>query len=296
MRYRDITIRNSIEMTRNIGDIVVKVGFDHYMNDNAPYPELHINSGPRGTRMTYTSIDAASGYQQSHLPSGIAHFSSFCTGSGDYSLSAPSKVEIELWTHKIRQLLEWESLEGGPHIRMENINGIGSVYRMRHNSQTPNLPTKTYIEKVLKHIHDSKGFDELKNCFRLTNKGGKLFFEIDRKMFHLKMIELFDEQILNSLGDSNGKFYYKENEDKFYKIRTSGVRSGPELRSKAIEVISKLRPVYMNGKYIKPTVLPTDDPFDGVRYCPNPNLMYEMANVILYHLTEKLEKYGNTSK
>ena len=301
LKFKDVTITNSIEMSRNIGDILIKLRIEHDMYHSTEKKiRLRFMSDVSGRRMTYSSIDAVAGYQHSHIPSGLnQYFSGMCTGGESYALDNPNQTEIEALMYKIQGFVQWESLEGGPHYRMENIPSGGRKYSLKFNGKSMSLPSPTYIRNVIGHINKTKeGFDTFKHCFTLRKKGSELIFIVDHKRFYLEMMDMFDKDTVTSLNRlyQDYKYFYKPEINQFYRVSRTTHGSAEAIKRDAIQNVAATRPIYMNGRFIKPTVIKYVDPFEGTRFCINPEIMHEIANVILYHLTEKLENYGNTSE
>lgn len=300
MRFRDVNITNSVEISKYLGDIIVKQTVEHYPTTNNVIKTIFTPS-VSGQRMSYLATDAIGKYVHSHLTAGIhKSFTGFCTGDQNYMLDSPSVIDIEAHVHRLREFVSWESLEGGPHYKMEDINSIGKQYSLRGSRRMKTLPSDSYIHSMIEHVSQiDGGFNRLSNCFNLVNKNGQLTFILDRKTFYLQVIDMFNREVLDKLSDrymGGSKYFYKPERDQFYKFNSTGMLSVPQLRLEALEVVMNTIPVYMNGKYIKPTLVDTTDPFEGIKFSPSPELMYELANVIMYHLINKLEEYGNTSK
>jgi hypothetical protein len=295
-------------MSRNIGDILIKLRiehdiyhsttkFDHSIKDRV---KLRFMSDVYGRRMTFSSVDAVCGYQHSHMPAGLnQYFTGMCTGGVSYALDNPNQTEIELLMYKVRELVQWESLEGGPHFRMENIPSGGRKYNLKFNGKSMSLPSPVYIRNVIAHINKTeRGFDAVKHCFTLRNKDGELMFTVDHKRFYLEMMDIFDKDTVANLNRlyQDYQYFYKPEINQFYRVSRDTLGSAEAIKRDAIQKIAATRPIYMNGRFVKPTVVKFVDPFEGTRFCINPEVMHEIANVILYHLTEKLENYGNTSE
>lgn len=296
LRFRDVVIRNSIEMSRNIGDIIVKQEIEHHINPGYRFPLLIFGSGLSGMRMTFSTADVIAGYQHSHISGGVSTaFSSFCTGGESYSMESPDPMAIEAHIHRLREFVSWESLEGGPYNRIENIDNNGSVHNLHTDPRTVRLPYQAYTTPVMDRINERGGFDLFKNCFKLVTHPEKMYFKIDYRRFFSQMIELFDNEFLEGIKvhNRNRRYHYKPETNRFYRLRDT-VHTKQHLTKHAIQRVAKAAPVYMNGRYVKPTVVEHSDPLNGIRFCPDPDLMNQIANVILYHLTDKLEEYGNT--
>ena len=299
MRFRDVTIANSLEMEREIGDIIVTQTIEHWLDTTASRPYLKFNSDLKGLRMKWTFVDANAGYQHSHIPSGNPEtFNNFCTGNQDYTLNEANSMAIEAHVHRLREFVSWESLEGGPHYRMESIKTAGTTFTLTDNIHRATIPDHRYWKEMWNRLKSDPSYiRSLERCFRLVRGERGLMWTLDSHQFYLKMMEIFDGNALAqcSRWDRGQSYHYKDHSGKFFKITGRGETDPIRMFQKSIEKVMKIHPVYMNGRYIKPEVNQYEDPYNGLRFCPQPQLMYEVGNVILYHLTEKLEEYGNTS-
>lgn len=80
-----------------------------------------------GCRLSVSLKEFESNYRWSHLRTGKAGWADFCLGSSDFRIMIEN-VQTELtedsWIGMflgVEPYLKWESLEGGPHIKMQNI-------------------------------------------------------------------------------------------------------------------------------------------------------------------------------
>jgi hypothetical protein len=118
IHYPEIIITNSKEYKHKIKDLFIVLIFKNgILNDI------------KGFRTTFTSAEYISNYVHSHLPIyGINQVNSFCVGSSEfYSIVKKFKQnEVTELTFKyllfsIDSFLKWESLEGGPYIKIQDI-------------------------------------------------------------------------------------------------------------------------------------------------------------------------------
>jgi hypothetical protein len=135
IKFPKITIKNGKGHSRIIHDLYVKLLFDEKLN-------IQENMQGRRGALTYSEIN--SGYAHSHLPSrsfhdeevyGVCSWRDFCLGSSELStIQNEWKVDrdsvvgddfniihFELYMYQIDAYVRWESLGGGPHIRMDSI-------------------------------------------------------------------------------------------------------------------------------------------------------------------------------
>jgi len=130
--YPQFIISNSQGRTHEIKDLFVFHSFRYSNGSVHPYKL-------EGGRFSKTDLEVSSGYQQSHLGSHgnwkttPFYCSKFCVGSDtDVSLMlAEFEVEMdfdryELFLFCVDSMITWESLEGVPYIRMENVKNANS--------------------------------------------------------------------------------------------------------------------------------------------------------------------------
>ena len=130
--YPEFTISNSQNRTHEIKDLFVFHSFRYSHGSVHPYKL-------EGGRFSKTDLETTCGYQQSHLgsykdwKSSPFYCSNFCIGSDtDVSLMlAEFEVEMdfdryELFLFCVDSMITWESLEGVPYMKMENIKNANS--------------------------------------------------------------------------------------------------------------------------------------------------------------------------
>ena len=303
-KFRDIVIHNSIEMSHPIGEMIVKSNGVQYINDRPDRDlNLAIESGLSGMRMSFTPTDAVMKYQHSHLPSGLRNFSGFCTGMEAYDIPSPMKaLDLEQHVWKVKNFIQWESLEGGPHYKMENISLQGQKVSIKNNLITHGRMVSTpYAERVIRDINNLHGgFGIFSDCFQLVNQRNRLRFIADYPRFYEKMIELFPNDILRMVNRhySEVLYTYNSSEQTFHKLRNESMTDPMKVLEKARAEMNDMNPVYMNGKYHRPhfSTRVVENISKGVKFCMEPNFMRELAQLILFHLTNKLEEHGNTSE
>jgi hypothetical protein len=151
--YPEFTITNSNGNTHKIKDLMVIHQVAYSSNETGHVHTEH----PLGGRLSKTELEIAYQYQQSHLNSYSDwnkrpfHASSFCVG-GDTDVSrmiAEFRIEMdwdryELYLFCIDSMVIWESLEGVPYRR---INDIKNALNNRVNSANSN-----HVKAIVEHI------------------------------------------------------------------------------------------------------------------------------------------------
>lgn len=122
IHFPEITITNSRRQTHLIRDLWMKFDFNF----------LGRSLGHSGMRTTKTYAEYASSYNHSHMQNSASCDSGTslgcCLGNTDYStLSAQLTHKFDsnmlsLFMQQLPDYLAWESLEGGPYARIENIS------------------------------------------------------------------------------------------------------------------------------------------------------------------------------
>lgn len=125
-------------------------------------------SGLQGLRSSMTYEEAKVGYMHSHLParpmtSGLPpSFEHFCLGSGEINQvisflhDAFDPINFTLFCLHLKNFIEWESIDGVPHIFMEDI-GSGRNRRSFDRESSSRRPTELGsdpVHKVVELIKD----------------------------------------------------------------------------------------------------------------------------------------------
>lgn len=124
IKFDHITITNKEGRSRELENLFVCIPFKMYEDGNfKPTGRL------LGTRTSVTGNEYRQRYMHSHLPSGFGSCSSFCLGGGtpmsvmmsDLSMDF-DMLKFDFLLSQLDSYVRYESLEGGPHIRMEGID------------------------------------------------------------------------------------------------------------------------------------------------------------------------------
>jgi len=130
LHYPSLTVKNSRGGKLNMTDMYIKIQLSPLLNDT--YQSQLFT----GLRTSYTLAEFTSGYNFSHLSSqaSTTSFSHFCLGGTPFStLCRTLAIEFNphmfgLFLAQLESYLSWESLEGGPYKRMENIHERGHYH------------------------------------------------------------------------------------------------------------------------------------------------------------------------
>jgi hypothetical protein len=127
LHYPELTVSNAKKMSTIIYDMFVKIRLYRQYN-------FYKIEEIKGMRMSRTIKELQSGYVFSHLASlkyndtdkELFKYTSFCFGDGQIGMIRSSfNIDCDLdllesFIHMLENYLKWESLAGGPHIKMED--------------------------------------------------------------------------------------------------------------------------------------------------------------------------------
>lgn len=198
--FPDINITNSQGHNHNIKDLYVTLRFD--------------NKGCKGqflgTRSTRTELELKSNYTHSHLSSGsrIGHLNPFCTGTGEINLcianliSEFSGIKFKAFLAILKPYLDWESLEGGPYIKISNISDKQVIYDNYHTYWDIDQYTNTVknnLDKLTIYINEEGIFDiqtqDIESLFDVD--------KIDQRIVVYKDVETLNYYSLQNNNSNN---------------------------------------------------------------------------------------------
>jgi hypothetical protein len=317
LKFPNVTIKNSIEQEHLIEDLVVRLKITHDLAHVTNSRYFWMQKCVYMMRLTTNPIDAKAGYAHSHLGNNGKTFSDCCIGDnnmftrigGDINIfrsSTPScvtELEFESVLLGVHDFVYWESLEGGPHMKMENIvERRGSEIHDHYNpfrgvSSTRTLTTTVDLANA---IIRNKTAHVLKEAFVLVRKDGGFDFTINKSLLYERFHEAFKKDEIISIlairGESSVK--YNPTTKTFYRL-SSPLSTWEDKVRNARKLVRMTVPIYMNGKILRPQLVkyekePEKDnlEIDTVQ----PEIILRIANVILYHLTKDLQEYVRTSK
>lgn len=313
-KFSDLKITNSIEQEYLIHELHTYLyGYFH-----ADSPEIFIRPHLFGMRTRFNYKDFLTGYAHSHLPSkSLSSFSQFCLGDsrlfnsnlpsfyadGVTWLKYSSDFDLEAFFMALGSYLEWESLEGGPYMKMENISLYGNKVRSTYYKDASfkgNSVNGHTVTKVFNEI--SCNIDEFKPAFTIkVPKNGKTEFVCNYKMFVEKAVDIINRD--KKLATEIGLYIYSSNNGEFAKI-TSGDDYTIENGFQVIEQKVKIRldsalKSYMGGE-VRDVVVKKDedeslDPKNVILSC-NPEIYVRIANRMLLLLNQELAKNEHRTK
>lgn len=154
IHYPEITITNTFNLEHTIKDLYVRIpmficNLRKTSSGEGSYNKPFIKK-IEGSRFTCNKLEYLSGYLHSHLNKRSKYdfceeFYEFCIGEGPMTLLVGQLNELlseiptrsnnlkldlnlfELYFRHINNYVKWESLEGGPYIRIEKINYVNKL-------------------------------------------------------------------------------------------------------------------------------------------------------------------------
>jgi hypothetical protein len=137
IKFPEVVISNSHRKSHTIKDLYIHIQLSGV---------LRFMDSFRGIRATKTYAEYCSRYGHSHMQSSDlpTHTSQFCLGSTDFSNLVSglmqnnwNRLMFEMYAIQLIDYLKWESLEGGPYAKLEEIR----TSSQRRRFQPPNSTT-----------------------------------------------------------------------------------------------------------------------------------------------------------
>lgn len=278
IKFPEYNISNSVGLYRNLKDtyVVIKINTS---NDRISL---------FGCVATQDFEAFNSSYGHSHLPNNRA-VSMFCLGSGplsimlnDYSLN-PDYEKALLIMYNIDSYLKWESIEGKPHMYLQDI--VGKCYL-----KTNNPHDRFYISDSIINEDDLKNFPV--SCVKYTkNNYPYIDFLADDFIDYVNSILLYkvNKDVICFIDSSNKFFTYNNssyNQDIDKSFILESVDEQKEVYNTGIKLllfkneIVELK-VYKNYEESKQTL----------RKTVNPKVLYSVAWEFTRKLRESFLKY-----
>jgi len=168
IKFPKIEITNGKEARHEINDLYVKWTFNKGFT---------IKDNLKGIRGLLSYVEYKCGYAHSHLPSSSYTsgplWNPFCLGSGEFAQANTewamkghefTQEAFELLLYQLDAYVRWESLQGGPYMRIENI-AIGDLHVYLQRSQK-HKEYKIIVEALEKF---PLKFDNINKRFKVEN-------------------------------------------------------------------------------------------------------------------------------
>lgn len=257
IHFPEITISNSRKKSHIIHDLYVR--FDFKLKDMSHTGNIY---GVRG-KLSYGEFN--SNYSHSHLSTSYRFsFGPFCLGRSEFSNTFMG-LKADIWNQdNFRKLLimlygyvQWESLEGGPHIQMSNIK-TGS------NSRSTNV-NKDHIEQAYRQ------FLVLNKSFplKLQNERGLNKFIVDNNSDFEKLVTKCTD--LKKIKTVDGTYL---------NIITSNIEANRQIDRINRDYGNSSSIFTYKGKSIKPIVMRYDDKTEDQELVADPKITSGVKNML----------------
>lgn len=271
IRFPEITVTNS-----NKAKVVMNDFF--YAIQLAMSGSEIIIERTMGERMTYSYLHAVSSYKFSHLSGGgdlttNPRFCHFCYGDGDIPLLvtkfnnvAPRDMGIfRLFLFNIESYLSWESLEGGPYIRISQIHNQINLY----DSSCMNDGTrKVYIERLMRHISELDSNIVIKNGIYLIS---------DDSVFNDSIVKIISSHF--SSNDQKRLLFRKGVDGNLYQINS---------QSRRIMSLSTHPYIFQQREYYYTISNTSEEVEKSEIFYINPEFKTHVKSTIEYQLNQKI--------
>lgn len=171
IKFPEFIIRNSNANSRTIKDLYVQ-----FKLALTPKNNLYVSGDLVGTRGSCSIAELMSNYSHSHLPSStkLGQFAKFCLGSTNIAMNlgllrdhnTPFNFDnFELLIHQLETYVSWESLEGGPHIKMHDIKSRQDLNQVIDDDSIK----AAYKQFVSKKFHFDPTYNQADKSFKVKS-------------------------------------------------------------------------------------------------------------------------------
>lgn len=250
--FPEITVTNEENMSHKIYELYVK--FKFYNNRRRLN---HIQA----VRARVSPSEYFSGYGHSHLLSDAANgnFTTFCFGTtpiasdySDFQIREFDSMRIEAFLYAFDEYLKWESLEGGPYVKIKDI---------RNSSEVP------LVENSVKEDHYNRFINKYEFQDFIINS---TYFQINEE----------DADFIKKVTDITGEKYlvFKRSNTNEYYIQHDQVMNLPS----PFEIFSFKREMV---KFIVDPLLEKEEENNDKELYANPNITRYIAEKLSRELT-----------
>jgi len=209
VRFPLIPITNSKNYKHIIRDLFIRMPVDLMV-----HPARLTFDTIQGSRATVTTAEAVSGYRHSHLgsysflgPEDQCDYGNFCTGSGqDIDINRMvlntgyDANMFRLMLMQFKTFAEWESIEGTPYKRLEEI----ALKDTRYDAISSSALLRSYLNRIIgEHIARGRDID--------------INWKLSRGVYSIVNDEKFDD-MLRVLEETDPSIYYfRDTDGSWYK-------------------------------------------------------------------------------
>jgi hypothetical protein len=201
-------------------------------------------------------------------------------------------LQFESILLSIQDFISWESLEGGPFHKIEDISPYGQ--KISQLTRTDYYFNNNLRKMVVKEILKNNNLKKLKPCFKLVKKNNRAEYIVDYKMFYRTTLSFFEKNQIKEFSEKENEEVriYNPSKNEFYRSSVEGFgNSWDGLKDKARKMLYPSHVVYMNGKYHRPALIKESEMpnvLEGNMESINPVVLTRVAKTILHKLTTSL--------
>ena len=304
VKHEDVIVKNSIEQSHYIGTL-----FTYLFGIKKDKDTFLLSPYLCGTRPTYSFSEIASDYVHSHLPKDSSrNFNGFCLGhddsifmgmrydsmgEDDYGRYKASSIQLEGLLLAVENFIRWESLEGGPHKKMETISVFGDAVRQnsvfdRSKRLDPDISSAQRRNRLIHFLLQPEHLEELKSEFILMKKENHFRFTFNPKSFTEKIVKMINE---------DQEFRIRMNEYSYDSLTGTVAMVGNGETDNLHEEVQKrkerLIPSYINGKIIPAEIISSEEEQNLLRntlFSLHPMEYLRFGDAIVRLLNKEIQK------
>lgn len=222
IKFPEVTISNSYNKSHLIRDLYVVLFF----NEKSSYTGLY------GFRETFTNIERGKNYSHSHLPGALFNqLLKFCTGR-DTIVQILIRLNENFTKNNFESLLAilniyvaWESLEGGPHNKIQYLNLRNEI-------------NKDYVNSLWSH-----SYEESEKLFKSLIKNIKFKIFLDQDGYFNVDFDSLEKQLTETtysdgvFNKNNYSYMYKDEVGNYYTLNNHNISNKLEVASSPICIL-----------------------------------------------------------
>lgn len=290
IHFPEIIVKNSLGINHTIRDLYVRLIY--YCEDSN---KIFIESF-NAKRATFTLDEFRSGYNFSHLSSGLNDWGHFCMGGSTPFASSYFRASDSNYMHSQKNFdtfiertnvfcfaldayLEWESITGGPY---KLLSSVGTYDRLGNRDRwySSDVMVQGMAVNILNYILDNKEERDrfLTNCLSNSGEGIK----INLTQTALLIDDLFDDERKSQLPEPGLSLYFIPYDPVTYSSATRSVSSNYTGQLSSDGRIIGYESIAFKGESIEPRVLFTADELDkDAPLIVMPDLVIAFSDIVI---------------
>lgn len=269
--FPEILIKNSKGREHLIKDFYISLFFDN---------NFKIFSNIYGRRATYSLEEYEVHYGHSHLGRDNHNWTKMCLGDDTplatlmYHLASTSNSFSEENLMKLLLLIQgyigWESLEGGPHVKMQDISSKkGTIQTSFYDHTKQNVCDNIKVNLTnIKLIPNSINYSKINNFYS---------FKINKDLFEESLMSIIDTFEQDVICLKNGTEYFSAAVD-LISYDQKVARANTTMRDNCDGYNN--RRINFKGKYITPVILSGVEGSGNNVKCLNPHLLQYIIPIL----------------